>query len=262
MKDARRRHLTQFEGLTFIHRRIASLLARSKLGLTSGEIRARLKLPPGTQSQLDRRRRELRTWYFMKTVRNGNVYRFSILRPRKKPLSKPAISARLRARILHEAQGQCGMCGRLIGKHRIRLHLDHRVPKSWGGTNDVENLWCLCSDCNQGKKAFFSSAKSSEMRKVMKGDTSHERIARLLRLHPGKPVPSHLLQIAGNEVDWRKRLRELRYLGWNIQHQRHQVAQRTSITYTAVTVGRHGPGMTAEIRKIERQRTAKRKSDS
>lgn len=258
MKGAAPRTSRQPGGASSIHRQIARLLTNTKRGLTSGEIRARLKLPPEKQSQLDRRRRELKSWYLMKTTREGNTYRFTVLGERKRPLSKPAINRKLRAQIFHEARSQCGMCGRLVSKHRITLHIDHRIPKAWGGSNGAENLWALCSVCNEGKKSFFSSANSSEMRKVMQGQTSHERLAKLLSLHAGRPVLSHLLQIVGNEIDWRKRLRELRYLDWKIEHRRQKTDQTTSVTYTAVTVGRHFSGMTTEIRRIERARKAKR----
>lgn len=43
------------------------------------------------------------------------------------------------------------------------------------------------------------------------------RIGELLKgTGAGKIVPSHMIDIVANQDDWRKRLRELRYLGWKI----------------------------------------------
>jgi hypothetical protein len=35
----------------------------------------------------------------------------------------------------------------------ITLHIDHIIPKSKGGTDDLENLCCVCIQCNQHKSA-------------------------------------------------------------------------------------------------------------
>jgi 5-methylcytosine-specific restriction endonuclease McrA len=34
----------------------------------------------------------------------------------------------------------------------IRLELDHKLPKSKGGNDDLDNLQTLCFECNRGKK--------------------------------------------------------------------------------------------------------------
>lgn len=47
--------------------------------------------------------------------------------------------------------GRCAYCGRAIGPGF--RHLDHIVPISAGGTNDVENLAWACPPCNLSKGA-------------------------------------------------------------------------------------------------------------
>jgi hypothetical protein len=54
--------------------------------------------------------------------------------------------------VLKRDKFRCCICGR-SAKDNIKLEVDHKFPKSKGGTNDLDNLWTLCFDCNRGKKA-------------------------------------------------------------------------------------------------------------
>ncbi len=45
----------------------------------------------------------------------------------------------------------CKSCGRSTRVDRVRLHVDHIVPRSKGGSDDPENLQTLCEKCNLGK---------------------------------------------------------------------------------------------------------------
>lgn len=45
---------------------------------------------------------------------------------------------------------RCGMCGRSDRPQ----DLDHKVPRAYGGTNDLSNLWFLCHEpCHREKGA-------------------------------------------------------------------------------------------------------------
>lgn len=68
------------------------------------------------------------------------------------------ISPQLRNEILERNGFTCQLCGTGPGDpdpfnptRKIRLHIDHVVPLSQGGSNDKENLRVLCSACNQGR---------------------------------------------------------------------------------------------------------------
>ena len=51
----------------------------------------------------------------------------------------------------------CQYCGRFAPN--VILHVDHIVPKSKGGKNDLNNLIAACEDCNYGKSDDTVDAK-------------------------------------------------------------------------------------------------------
>lgn len=67
--------------------------------------------------------------------------------PAPKRKRKPIPSAR-RAFVFDQANYQCQRCGNLAA-----LEIDHIIPLSRGGSNDLTNLWVLCRPCNQSKGA-------------------------------------------------------------------------------------------------------------
>lgn len=57
----------------------------------------------------------------------------------------------VRYEVLQRDGFTCTICGRNPESHGVELHIDHIIPKSQGGTNDITNLRTLCGDCNRGK---------------------------------------------------------------------------------------------------------------
>jgi hypothetical protein len=57
------------------------------------------------------------------------------------------ISIRKRFFVLKRDHYRCCMCKRT----GVELEVDHRVPVAQGGSNALDNLQALCSDCNRGK---------------------------------------------------------------------------------------------------------------
>lgn len=214
-----------------IHVRMIAVLRRFPNGITSGQIRQELAdegLLPGDQAQLDRRRRELKKWYVVRKSKgrlavNGkdrSVTLYQYVGERGGITAEEGeIGIRLRAEVVHAAHGRCQMCGRTIEDHKIVLVVDHKKPKDWGGTNDRDNLWAICEECNAGKKAYFSSLDRDLMKRVTSHRSVHVRIGELLKsVGVGKRTPSSLIDVVADQDDWQKRLRELRYpvIGWKI----------------------------------------------
>jgi 5-methylcytosine-specific restriction enzyme A len=71
-------------------------------------------------------------------------------KPDKEKLSRH-IPASVRVAVLHRDGYRCVFCGR--NAKQVQLEVDHKVPFSKGGSNDLSNLQTLCFDCNRGKGA-------------------------------------------------------------------------------------------------------------
>ncbi|NET07379.1 MAG: HNH endonuclease [Merismopedia sp. SIO2A8] len=57
----------------------------------------------------------------------------------------------VRVSVLHRDNYKCVFCGRTSSE--VKLEVDHILPFSKGGKNDISNLQTLCFDCNRGKGA-------------------------------------------------------------------------------------------------------------
>lgn len=71
----------------------------------------------------------------------------------KSKSSRKQISSRLRVQVLDRDNSTCQLCGATL-KDGIKLHVDHIIPVSKGGTNEINNLQTLCESCNLGKGDF------------------------------------------------------------------------------------------------------------
>ena len=59
-----------------------------------------------------------------------------------------SVSSGVRYQVLKRDR-RCRLCG--AGPDDSVLHVDHIIPRSHGGTNDLNNLQVLCQACNLGK---------------------------------------------------------------------------------------------------------------
>jgi hypothetical protein len=84
------------------------------------------------------------------------------------PVIGRTISPQTRNEVLERNGYTCQLCGAGPGdpdpfnpNRKIRLHIDHIIPKSQGGTDDKENLRVLCSACNQARANIQTPSESA-----------------------------------------------------------------------------------------------------
>lgn len=64
---------------------------------------------------------------------------------------RKSLSKKVRFEVFKRDKFTCQYCGKMAPD--VILHVDHIVPVSKGGTNDILNLVTSCKDCNLGKGA-------------------------------------------------------------------------------------------------------------
>ncbi len=223
------------KGYSDIAGSILVLLQNHPSGLDIHELRHFLK-NRGPQQHLDRRLRELDPHFVISRMRVGrrSVYKYEGIRPAGE-WDFEQISKQLRAQVLDTAKGRCQMCGKTIKQDGVRMHIDHKIPRSWGGKTEIENLWAICSVCNEGKRDYYATFSPELMEKILAFPGVHNRIAHLLNAMSRNWVDRDLIEFVANfddfQEDWQKRLRELRYLGFNIETKREKKGRRTLSFY-------------------------------
>mgnify|MGYP003766267077 CR=1 FL=1 len=217
-----------------------------------------------TNSQTQRRLRAVRTRFEVEAIRDGREVRYRItdwssVQPADRAVR---ISPRLEAQVYALKGSVCAMCGRGPADG-VKLQIDHKLPRSWGGKTEFDNLEPLCSEHNNGKRAFFATLEphAAVIRKVIDLPTPWERIGEALKLFStaGRQLPRELLPVLGREShrgDPARRLRDLRVvLGWEIRANRRRREGSTVVTYELLSWKPwppEGPG--ALVRRYERER--------
>ncbi len=234
---------------------------------TMREIRAFVAAEEGeAPAQTDRRVRDLRGLFHIKTVRNrrDHCYLLAGLKGSELTGIRKPISIRLRAQIL--SPQRCAQCGKTPLDHGVLLAVDHKVPFKWGGSDDANNLQPLCEECNAGKKDYYATyvQYADEIRAAANRDEPLRRIGELLKAFNGGWVPSDLLGAVASmmqyQEDWQKRLRELRALDWVVNSKRQtDPTTGRSFAYYRVETWQPWPGggIAAEIKRRERLKRIK-----
>jgi 5-methylcytosine-specific restriction endonuclease McrA len=201
------------------------------------EIRQLIGLESGQQEHLNRRMRELYRVFEIERTRRGTETLYRLIKRREQKLNTDGISMKVRALILKDQR--CAQCGRTPLEDQVKLHVDHKIPQEWGGTNDLENLQPLCADCNEGKRNFYATYDkyADKIKEAANYDEPHRRIGELLKAFDGEFVRPDLIEIVANskqyQDDWQKRLRELRILDWVIDVDKRKEGKRF-VAYYAV----------------------------
>ena len=61
------------------------------------------------------------------------------------------VSGSIRYNVLRRAKHRCELCGG--HEEQVALHVDHIIPRSKGGPDDLSNFQALCQTCNANKRA-------------------------------------------------------------------------------------------------------------
>ncbi|MGE0557840.1 MAG: YozE family protein [Burkholderiales bacterium] len=73
---------------------------------------------------------------------------------RSKSKNREGMSLTLRFQVFRKDKYRCQLCGGSAQDGK-RLEVDHKLAVARGGTNELENLWTLCFECNRGKQAHY-----------------------------------------------------------------------------------------------------------
>jgi 5-methylcytosine-specific restriction endonuclease McrA len=238
---------------------LALLKQFAEVGISQVQIENTLGL---NHSQSDRRRRNLRSRYIIECryVKPPGEWRHFYKGERDISLDDAPISGRLRAEALMKARGRCPMCGRTTTEDGIKLVVDHKIPREWGGNTEHDNLWAICRECNAGKKNHFASFDPEVMKRFMNEKSVHVRIGELLKAFHGEFIPSDLIEFVANQDDWKKRTRELRYLGWNVPNRKKKIGTRVRSFYAARTWKKWPPDPSGAIRRYEINRARRNRT--
>lgn len=230
---------------------------------TMVEIRAHALAAAGSShSQTDRRVRELREHFDIAAIHTSHGHVYLLRGPQAEPRTqRTAISGRVRAQVLiHQ---RCAQCGKTPTGDGVKLQVDHKLPLTWGGTNDVENLQALCLDCNHDKRDFFATfdGHADKIRRAATYQEPHKRIGETLKAFQaaGEYAPSEVVGLVASMIqyqeDWQKRMRELRELDWDYKTHKRKEYGRICSYYELTRWTPWPPGpVAAVIKQIEKSK--------
>lgn len=218
-----------------------------------------------TRSQTDRRLRDLRDNFVIVMIRRGKHHTYLLQGMREVPrTSRLRLPDRIKSEVfIHQ---RCAQCGKTPNDDFVKLEVDHKLPLSWGGNNDIDNLQALCVECNHGKRDFFATMEpfAEQIRHASRETQVHRRIGELMKAFSSADLelPSQVLSVVASigsyQDDWQKRARELRVLGWGFTIRRATADGRVRSFYTLNSFEEwpHGD-VGAEIRRLERENPAR-----
>ncbi len=130
--------------------------------------------------------------------------------PVNKPKGNRTINDKLRAMVLLRDNSTCQMCGKSVAEDHIKVHVDHIVPYEWGGETVIDNLQCVCSICNDGKKNWEKSEDPVLMKEINKASSTKERLKKYFEYYPNKEIGVDKLAVVAKTREWTRQLRYVR----------------------------------------------------
>ena len=84
---------------------------------------------------------------------NGKISKEKLMNGSDTGNKRVTIPLSVRWMVLKRDNYTCQSCGQSPARNNeVELEIDHILPVSQGGTNQIDNLRTLCKKCNQGKK--------------------------------------------------------------------------------------------------------------
>lgn len=214
------------------------------------------------RSQTGRRLRDLRKWFHIPLERSGSRSVYVLKHRLPTRAGEDGISPKIRGEVL--SSQRCAQCGKTPSEDHVKLEVDHKIPRSWGGTDGIDNLQPLCVQCNHDKQAFFATMSPFEehIKAAAKHEEPHRRIGELLKAfsESNVEVPSQVVGAVASmhqyQEDWQKRMRELRVLGWDYVYRKERIDGRVQVFYRLTKYSNWPEGsIVAEIRRRENLRS-------
>lgn len=245
------------------------LYRRSERPASRAEVRLFLETVFPAAVDLDRALRDLRIYFILDELREGDQtrYRLSGWVQHPAPVVDPPISDRLRAEVL--APQRCAQCGSTPLKDMVKLVVDYRLPVAWGGVAEPDNLQPLCEQCATGKQQYMEihAVHTDKIRMAASYDEPQRRIGELLKAFSGGWVRTDLLSMVASakeyQEDWQRRLRDLRFLDWEYTHEKRRNEGARVWTYYRLIQSQPWPNnIHAAIKAEERRRKEAKRSRS
>lgn len=171
--------------------------------------RETLRVIAGNIQDWQRSLRQLRQETGLNIVATQNGYILTSSTPVNEPKVRLQINDKLRYAVLQRDNSTCQRCGRGI-PDGVKLAVDHKIPVDMGGTTTIDNLWTLCTECNGGKKSFFSDEDSELMKEIQNFSGAQKKLKAYFDAYPNTIIPPTKLQIVASVRDWERTLRKLR----------------------------------------------------
>ena len=155
------------------------------------------------------------------------------------------------------------MCGRSTEKHGVVLVALHEVSCERVGKRISDTKRVVCEACNTGMAGCFALDDPAWMGAVLSHRSVHVRLGETLKALKGEPVPPATLSFVANQGGWKTRLRELRYLGWDIETFNRKLSEgdRVSSYYQLVKSRPWPQDPTGTIREYLRDRGKRNKAE-
>lgn len=98
-------------------------------------------------------------YHVYRIMDNGNLQKVSENVSKRKSFSQAE-----RVMIYRKTKGHCYLCGDFVDFDKFEI--EHKIPLSKGGTNDLSNLYCSCHICNTIKHDIYPADFMERISKI------------------------------------------------------------------------------------------------